>query len=79
MTAAQLTAFEEGTGGYIIADDLLWTIQAIGSTAVFLYVAWLCIAAYNDYGDGAIKANDMIFVWLRGVFVMMVLIYMLVP
>lgn len=78
MNAAQTAAFEEGTGDVFTAAELLWTIQAIGTTAVFLYVAWLCYRAYDDYGAEVIGAKDMIIVWFRGVFVMMVLLYLLV-
>lgn len=78
MNAAQSAAFEEGTGDFFTAAELLWTIQAIGTTAVFLYVAWLCYRAYDDYGAEVITAKDMITVWFRGVFVMMVLLYLLV-
>ena len=78
MNAAQSAAFEEGTGDFFTAADLLWTIQAIGTTVVFLYVAWLCYSAYNNYGAERIGAKDMITVWFRGLFVMMVLLYLLV-
>jgi len=78
MNAAQSAAFEEGTGDFFTAADLLLAIQSIGATAVFLYVAWLCYCAYRDYGAEIIKAKDMVIIWLRGVFVMMVLLYLLV-
>ncbi|WP_444928291.1 DUF3262 family protein (plasmid) [Microbulbifer sp. TRSA002] len=78
MKPAQAAAFQEGTGNVFTAADLLWTIQAIGSTAVFLYVSWMCYRAYEDYGSGAIAAKDMVIVWLRSVFVMMVLLYLIV-
>ena len=78
MTSAQATAFEEGTGSFFTASDFLFTVQAIGSTLVFVYVAWLCLRAYNDYGKGYIKANDMITVWFRGVFMMSIFLYLLV-
>jgi integrating conjugative element protein (TIGR03758 family) len=78
MNAAQSAAFEEGAGGYITAPDLLMTIQAIGATVVFLYIAWMCYRAYSDFGAEIIKAGDMITIWFRGLFVMMVLLYLLV-
>ncbi|MEJ2622833.1 MAG: DUF3262 family protein [Candidatus Thiodiazotropha sp.] len=78
MTADQYAAFKEGAGNFLTAEELLWTIQAIGATAVFLYVAWLCYRAYDDYGEEVITANDMVIVWFRGVFVMMVLLYLLI-
>lgn len=78
MNAAQAAAFEEGTGGFFTAAGLLWTVQAIGATVVFLYVAWLSYTAYIDFCEEEIKAKDMIIIWFRGVFVMMVLLYLLV-
>lgn len=77
MNAAQEVAFEEGTGGFFTAFQMSWTIQAIGVTVVFLFVAWICIRAYNDYGTGAISAKDMIILWFRSTFVMMLLLYLL--
>lgn len=78
MNAAQSAAFEEGTGNFFTAAELLWTVQAIGTTAVFLYVAWLCYRAYEDFGAEYITAKDMIIVWLRAVFLMMLLLYLLI-
>jgi len=78
MNAAQSVAFEEGTGDFFTAGELLWSVQAIGTTVVFLFVAWLCYRAYIDYGEEYISAKDMIIVWFRAVFVMMVLLYLLI-
>lgn len=78
MNAAQVTAFEEGTGSFFTAAEFLFTVQAIGTTLVFIYVAWLLLRAYNDYGEGYIKSGDMIIVWLRGIFMMMIFLYLLV-
>lgn len=77
MNAAQSVAFEKGTGNFFTAGELLWSVQAIGTTVVFLFVAWLCYRAYIDYGEEYISAKDMIIVWFRAVFVMMVLLYLL--
>lgn len=84
MNANQSIWFREGAGCgesgvcYFTAENLLWAIQAIGTTVVFLFVAWLCYRAYIDYGEESISAKDMIIVWFRAVFVMMVLLYLLV-
>ena len=78
MDAAQQLAFQEGTGNFFQAGDLLWALQAISATAVFLYVSWLCVNAYKDYGEEQISASDMMTVWIRGVAVMMVLLYLIV-
>lgn len=78
MNAAQTAAFEEGSGAFLTAADLLWTTQAIGATAVFIFVAWLCYRAYNDFGAESITAKDMLIVWFRGVFMMMVMLYLII-
>lgn len=78
MNAAQSAAFEEGAGGFLTADLLLEAIQAIGATAVFIYIAWICFRAYNDYGAEQITAKDMVVVWGRSLFVMLVLLYLIV-
>lgn len=78
MNAAQAAAFFEGTGDFFTAANLLLAIQGIGATAVFSYVAWLCVRAYDDYGEEEITAKDMVIIWLRGVLVMMVLLYLIV-
>ena len=77
MNTGQVASFKEGTGDYFTADDLLTLVQGIGATVVLLYVAWLCITAYNDYGAGNIKANDMLIIWSRGVFAMMILLFLI--
>lgn len=77
MNAAQTDAFEEGTGGFITAPEMLFTVQAIGTTVVFLFIAWLCYRAYIDYGSEQIDSKGMIIVWFRSLFIMMVLLYLL--
>jgi integrating conjugative element protein (TIGR03758 family) len=78
VNAAQATAFEEGTGGSFSAVELLWAIQAIGATVAILYVAWLCYFAYINWGDDQIKAKQMLTIWARSVFVLMVILYLLI-
>lgn len=78
MNAAQSASFEEGTGSYFTAAEMLNAIQLLGATAVFLYMAWLCVSAYQAYGQGSLKAIDMIIVWCRGLFVMMVTLFLLI-
>jgi len=78
MNAALAAAFEEGTGGFFTAADLLFTVQAIGATLLFLYIAWLCYRAYQDYADEMIKAQAMMIVWARSVFILMVILYLLI-
>lgn len=78
MNAAQSASFEEGTGSYFTAEEMLNAIQLLGAAAVFLYMAWLCLKAYQAYGEGQLKAMDMIIIWFRGLFVMMVTLYLLI-
>lgn len=78
MNAAQAAAFQEGTGGSFSAADLLWAIQAIGSTVAILYVAWICYTAYINWGNDHIKAKEMLIVWVRSVFVLSVILYLLI-
>lgn len=78
MSPAQSTFFEEGTGSFFTAAEMLNVIQLLGATAVFLYMAWHCVSAYQAYGEGKLKAMDMIILWCRGLFVMMVTLYLLI-
>ena len=70
--------FNTGAGGFITAAGMLLAIQSIGVTIIFLYVSWLCLSAYQDFCNETIRSSDMIFVWARGVFIMMVMIYILI-
>ena len=78
MNAAQNAAFLEGTGGNFSASQLLFSIQAIGATVVLLYAVWIFYMAYNNWGEGIIKPKDMLTIWARCVFVMMVLLYLII-
>jgi hypothetical protein len=78
MSPLQLNAFKEGAGSLMTAPDLLFTLQAIGATAAITFLAWLCYQAYMDFGDGTITPTDMLIVWIRGVFILMVLLHLLI-
>jgi integrating conjugative element protein (TIGR03758 family) len=78
MTTAQSTAFEEGTGSFFTAADFLLVVQSIGATLMFLYVAWIILRAYTDFGREFTKSRDMIGTWLRAVFMMMIFLYLFV-
>jgi hypothetical protein len=83
MNSQQAQWFAEGAGCgggscYLTADAMLLTVQSIGAVAIFIYVAWLCVSAYNDFGQEQISATDMVIVWSRGVFVLMVILYLLI-
>lgn len=72
------TDFDTGANGFITADDVLLAVQAIGATAVFIWAAWVLLKSYNDWAAGKIKGGQMLFVWARAVFLMMVLLFLLV-
>ena len=73
MTPSQEAAFNSGGGGnYFTADNLFSAISLIGGTAIVLYVAWLVVQSYNEYGDGEISASNMLFIWARGVFILLI-------
>ncbi len=78
MNTAERAAFQEGAGGFLTAGDLLIAIQGIGVTAALTYVSWLCICAYQDYGKGKIKSIDMITIWFRAVFILVIFIAIIV-
>lgn len=78
MTTAQANAFEEGTGSFFTAADFLLTVQSIGTTFVFIYVAWVILRAYTDFGKEFTKSRDMVSTWFRALFVMMIFLYLLV-
>lgn len=79
MTPDQIAAFLEGSGGFLSAGALLLAIQACGAMAVFSFVAWLCVRAYNEYGEGDLESKDVLIVWGRGVLVMLVILYLILP
>ena len=78
MNATQISSFEEGAGSVFTASDLLNLIQSIGVVVLITYVAWLCVNAYKDYGDQTITAGTMVTIWLRSIFMLMVLLFLLI-
>lgn len=78
MNATMAGWFEEGAGGFLTAAEFLWTIKAIGVVLALTYVAWLMHRAYADYGIQRIKSSDMIMVWFRAVFILMIFLFIVV-
>ena len=72
------TDFDTGANGFITADDALLAVQGIGATVVFIWAAWVLLKSYQDWATGKIKGGQMLFVWARAVFLMMVLLFLLV-
>lgn len=48
-----------------------------GVTIIFLYVVWLCISAYAEFGRGEMKGLDVLLLCGRAVFVLSVLLFIL--
>jgi len=78
MNANQIAAFEMGTGEAFTAASLLWSVQAIGATAVLSFVAWVCVYAYIDYGKSEETAGSMIIIWGRSVLILMITLSILI-
>jgi integrating conjugative element protein (TIGR03758 family) len=78
VNATQIASFEEGAGSFFTAANLLNLIQSIGVVVLITYVAWLCVNAYKDYGDETISAGTMITIWMRGIFMLMILLFLLI-
>ena len=70
--------FDTAASGFITADNTLLAAQSIGATIVILWTAWVSVKAYNDWTNGKTKAGQMIFIWFRAVFVLMVILFLLV-
>lgn len=78
MTSNQITEFENGAGSFFTANDMLVLIQSVGAMLLLTYVAWLCVSAYKDYGEERISAGAMMNVWIRAVFVLMFLLWIII-
>lgn len=76
MTAAQLAAFQAGTGDHFTAPEALFTIQALGATAVFIWAAWVAVSSYKEWGSEEITQGDMLGLWFRAVLMMMILLFL---
>lgn len=70
--------FDTGANSFVTVDDSLLAIQGIGATAVFVWVAWILLKSYQDWAVVRIKGSQMLFIWGRAFFLMMVLLYLLV-
>lgn len=70
--------FNEGSGGGLNAFDLLLLIQSIGVTAVITYVAWICYSAYVDFGKEKLDGTELILLWGRSTFLLMLFLYIVI-
>ncbi len=79
MTPTQQAAFAAGGGGGLFtAPYLLNAIATIGVTAIILYVAWLVQTSYQEFGQGKITPGEMFFIWARGAFILLVVLYIFI-
>ncbi len=72
----ELAFFDEGAAGFLTASNLLLAIQLIGCTLAFVYVAWVCVASYNEWGESEISGGQMLTTWFRAIAALMVLLYL---
>ena len=77
ISQQQKVSFAEGSGGIFSADNMLFAVQTIGATSLLLFIAWIFLKAYSEYGEGNTKANEVLVVWARAVFILMVLMYLI--
>jgi hypothetical protein len=83
VNAQQYQWFKEGAGCgggpcFQTADAMLLAVQSIGVAAILTYVAWLCVTAYNNFGQEQLSARDMLIVWGRCVLVLMIILYLII-
>lgn len=84
MSPTQYQWFEDGSGCggagscWMSASAMLEVIQMIAVVAVLLFVTWVCLKAYDNWAQEQIRPGDMIFIWARSVFVLMVILYLII-
>jgi len=47
-------------------------------TAVITFIAWTCMQAYENWANEEIKSGQMIFIWARAVFVLLVMLFLII-
>lgn len=68
--------FDEGAGGFLTAASLNVGVQMIGVTLALLYMVFVAISAYREWGNERIKAGDLTFLVFRALAALMVLLYL---
>ena len=79
MTPAQQTAFAEGGGGgFFSADYLLETIILVSVATLVTHTAWIIYKSYGEFGSRKIKPGEMVTLWVRAIFMLMLGSYMFI-
>jgi hypothetical protein len=68
--------FNDGAAGFLTAASLMLAIQLIGCSLAISYVAWVCVASYNEWGNQEISGSEMFVTWFRCIAALMVLLYL---
>ncbi len=50
----------------------------IAVVAVITFIAWTCMQAYENWANEEIKSGQMIFIWARAVFVLLVMLFLII-
>lgn len=78
MNATQQSAFSNGTANIFNAGDLSLLIASVFSVLIFLYVSWLCVEAYKNYGEGRLTEGDFLVTVLRGAGLLTFLLFLVI-
>jgi len=78
MNGNQNNAFTLGTGNIFNAADLSLLIASVFSVILFLYVSWLFIEAYKNYGDSRITEGEFLVTLARGAGLLSLLLFIVI-
>lgn len=71
-------AFNDGAGNFISAANLALAIQLVGATIVILFYVWLLIRTYDEFGHGKINERQFLVIVIRGLLILMILLWIFV-
>lgn len=77
MDAAATTAFNNVTSGFFTLGATQTFFIGITGLSFILYVVWLCLSAYAEFGNGHLTAFDVVMYAARGIFVLLVVLALL--
>lgn len=84
MSPDQHQWFQDGSGCngaascWMTAANLLTLAQMVAVVAVITFIAWTCMQAYENWANEEIKSGQMIFIWARAVFVLLVMLFLII-